>query len=114
MNLGRTGKIAMAELRAWLMKLGFVNAQTLLQSGNLVLRGGSLTGVALEQHLEPEADKRLGLQTDFFDRTVKEWGRGHCAQSVSRGGEKRCVAFGRSRAKECGDRFASEGVGNRD
>jgi uncharacterized protein (DUF1697 family) len=72
-NLGRTGKIAMAELRAWLMKLGFVNAQTLLQNGNLVLRGGSLTGVALEQHLEPEAEKRLGLQTDFFDRTVEEW-----------------------------------------
>jgi uncharacterized protein (DUF1697 family) len=72
-NLGRIGKIAMADLRAWLMKLGFVNAQTLLQSGNLVFRGGSLTGVALEQHLEREAGKRLGLQTDFFVRTVKEW-----------------------------------------
>jgi uncharacterized protein (DUF1697 family) len=72
-NLGRTGKIAMADLRAWLKKLGFVNAQTLLQSGNLVFRGGSLTGAALEQHLEREAEKRLGLQTDFFVRTVKEW-----------------------------------------
>ncbi len=44
------------------MKLGFVNARTLLQSGNLVFRGGSLTGAALEQHLEREAGKRLGLQ----------------------------------------------------
>ena len=63
----------MADLRAWLMKLGFVNAQTLLQSGNLVFRGGSLNGAALEQHLEREAEKRLGLQTDFFVRTAKDW-----------------------------------------
>ena len=72
-NVGGTGKIAMADVRAWLMKLGFVNAQTLLQSGNLVFCGGSLTGAALEQHLEREAEKRLGLQTDFFVRTVNEW-----------------------------------------
>jgi len=72
-NLGRIGKIAMADLRSWVMKLGFVKAQTLLQSGNLVFRGGSLTDAALEQHLEREAEKRLGLQTDFFVRTVKEW-----------------------------------------
>jgi len=72
-NVGGTSKIAMADLRAWLMKLRFVNAQTLLQSGNLVFRGGSLTGAALEQHLEREAEKRLGLQTDFFVRTVEEW-----------------------------------------
>jgi uncharacterized protein (DUF1697 family) len=72
-NVGRTSKIAMADLRAWLTKLGFVNAQTLLQSGNLVLRGGSLTGAALEQHFKREAEKLLGLQTDFFVRTAKEW-----------------------------------------
>jgi uncharacterized protein (DUF1697 family) len=71
-NVGGTGKIAMADLRAWLTKLGFANAQTLLQSGNLVFRGGSLTGAALEQHLEREAEKWLGLQTDFFVRTVEE------------------------------------------
>jgi uncharacterized protein (DUF1697 family) len=71
-NVGRTGKIAMADLRAWLTKLGFVNTQTLLQSGNLVFGGGPLTGAALEQDLEREAEKRLGLQTDFFIRTVKE------------------------------------------
>ena len=65
-NVGRTGKIAMADLRAWVTKLGFVNAQTLLQSGNLVFRGGSLNSAALEQHLEREAEKRLGLQTVFF------------------------------------------------
>jgi uncharacterized protein (DUF1697 family) len=63
----------MADLRAWAMKLGFVKAQTLLQSGNVVFRGGSLTGAALEQPLEREAEKRLRLQTDFFVRTVKEW-----------------------------------------
>jgi uncharacterized protein (DUF1697 family) len=72
-NLGSIGKIAMSDLRAWLMKLGFVDVQTLLQSGNLVFRGGSLSGAALEQHLEREAEKGLRLRTDFFVRTVKEW-----------------------------------------
>ena len=72
-NLGSIGKIAMADLRAWLMKLGFVDVQTLLQSGNLVFRGGSLSGAALEEHLEREAEKGLRLRTDFFVRTAKEW-----------------------------------------
>ena len=72
-NVGGSGKIAMADLHAWLMKLGFVNPETLLQSGNVLFRGGSLTGAALEQQLEREAEKRLGLQTDFFVRTIEEW-----------------------------------------
>jgi uncharacterized protein (DUF1697 family) len=72
-NVGGTGKIAMADLRLWLGKLGFADAQTLLQSGNAVFRGPEGEAAALEARLEREAKKRLALETDFFVRSAEEW-----------------------------------------
>jgi uncharacterized protein (DUF1697 family) len=63
----------MGDLRDLVTHLGFVDVRSLLQSGNLVFRGGARTGERLERLLEAEADKRLGLQTDFFVRTPEEW-----------------------------------------
>jgi uncharacterized protein (DUF1697 family) len=65
--------IAMAELRAWFAKLGFSDPRTLLQSGNAVIRGPGPTGAKLEQLLETDAKKTLGVETDFFVRTATEW-----------------------------------------
>ena len=65
--------VAMADLRAWLEKLGFSDVKTLLQSGNLVFGGGRRRGAALEAFLEAEATKRLKLTTDFIVRTPAEW-----------------------------------------
>ena len=72
-NLAGVNKVSMADLRELLVGLGFTDAQTLLQSGNVVFSGGSKTTTALEQTLERAAAKQLGLQTDFFVRTAKEW-----------------------------------------
>ena len=72
-NLGGHKPVAMTDLRDWLTRLGFTDPRSLLQSGNLVFRGGSRTGARLEGFLEAEAKKRLGLETDFFVRTVQEW-----------------------------------------
>ncbi len=72
-NLPGHNKIGMAELRDLLVGLGFKDAQTLLQSGNLVFSGGAKTTEALEQALERAAAKRFGLETDFFVRTAQEW-----------------------------------------
>lgn len=72
-NLGPHNKIAMADLKALLAGLGFPDAQTLLQSGNVVFSGGTTTTAALEQTLEHAAATRLGLRTDFFVRSAKEW-----------------------------------------
>ncbi|HTP82908.1 MAG TPA: DUF1697 domain-containing protein [Alphaproteobacteria bacterium] len=72
-NVGGTGKIAMADLRTWLAGLGFAGVQTLLQSGNLVFRGGARAGVGLERFLEDKARGNLGLDTDFFVRNPVEW-----------------------------------------
>lgn len=72
-NVGGHSKVAMADLRAFVAGLGFEDAQTLLQTGNLVFRGGARSGAALERLLETEAKKRLDLQTDFLVRTAQEW-----------------------------------------
>lgn len=72
-NLGSHGKVAMAELRRLLEGLGFGDVRTLLNSGNVVFDGGRKSGAALEALLEAECPKQLGLRTDFFVRTAKEW-----------------------------------------
>ena len=71
-NVGGTGKVAMADLRAMLVELGFEAPQSLLQSGNLVFRCRP-TGAALEALLETETRKRLGLAADILVRTAAEW-----------------------------------------
>ncbi|HXQ81689.1 MAG TPA: DUF1697 domain-containing protein [Opitutaceae bacterium] len=71
-NVAGNRMVAMADLRALLAKLGLEDARSLLQSGNLVFRSGARPG-ALERLLEAEAERRLGLRTDFFVRTADEW-----------------------------------------
>src|SRR5712692_7436669 len=72
-NVGGNKLVAMADLRNLLTQLGFADAQSLLQSGNLVFRADARTGADLERLLGAEAEKRLNLQTDFFVRTADEW-----------------------------------------
>ena len=72
-NLPGHNKIGMADLKAFVIGLGFTDAQTLLQSGNIVFSGGTRTTTSLEQTLERAAAKQLGLETDFIVRTAKEW-----------------------------------------
>jgi len=72
-NVGGHAKVAMSDLRDFVAALGFADVQSLLQTGNLVFRGGHKTDSALERLLETEAGNRLDLQTDFFVRTAEEW-----------------------------------------
>ncbi|MDF2697826.1 MAG: hypothetical protein K0S65_6209 [Labilithrix sp.] len=71
-NLGKTGKLAMAGLRDLLAELKLADVKTLLQSGNAVFstRGASAT---LEKKLESACAARFGLKTEVFVRTAKEW-----------------------------------------
>jgi uncharacterized protein (DUF1697 family) len=71
-NVGGNRKVAMSDLRSFLAKLGLADAQSLLQSGNLVFRSSTRPG-ELERLLEAEAERRLGLRTNFFVRTAEEW-----------------------------------------
>lgn len=72
-NVGGHQKVTMADLRDMATHLGLSEAQTLLQSGNLVFRADARPAVQLEHMLEAEAIKRLALQSDFMVRTAEEW-----------------------------------------
>lgn len=73
-NLGSHNKVVMADLCAMLGRLKLSGARSLLQSGNVVFDAGSATPRALEKKLEAEAKRSLGVETEFFVRTAKEWG----------------------------------------
>jgi uncharacterized protein (DUF1697 family) len=71
-NLGPHKKVSMSDLRELATGLGFANPRTLLNSGNLVLEA-SATPAKLEEVLETEAKKKLGLETEFMVRSAKQW-----------------------------------------
>ena len=72
-NVGGRKPLMMAELRHLLTELGFINARSLLQSGNLVFQSNARKGTDLEDFLEVEAAERIDLHTDFLVRTGEEW-----------------------------------------
>lgn len=72
-NLGSHNRIAMAELRAMLEKVGCEDPRTLIVSGNVVFRNASASSDKVERMLEAASTKHLGVTTDYFVRSVKEW-----------------------------------------
>ncbi len=73
-NVGGHKPVAMSDLTRMLAGLGLSDARSLLQSGNLVFRRDSRGEADLvELLLEKEARNRLGLETDFFVRSAREW-----------------------------------------
>lgn len=72
-NVGGSGKIAMAQLKAFCEGFGLRNPRTLLQTGNLVFETDDAVGAALERRLACAAAERLGLQTDFLVRSAADW-----------------------------------------
>jgi uncharacterized protein (DUF1697 family) len=72
-NLGSHKPIAMSALRDFIANLSFTDARTSLQTGNVVFRGKARSTGELEHLLEIEAKARLGLDTDFFVRSAKDW-----------------------------------------
>ncbi len=72
-NVSGHNKVAMADLRGMAEGMGFSNARTLLQSGNLVFEAAAMKGSALEAKLEAESQKELGVTVDYIVRTSAEW-----------------------------------------
>lgn len=72
-NIGGHNRVAMADLRELLKRVGLEDARSLLQSGNLVFRSKGRTVAQLERLLETETKKSLSLEVDFFVRTAEEW-----------------------------------------
>jgi uncharacterized protein (DUF1697 family) len=64
--------LAMSALRDYASALGLADPRTLLQSGNLIFRSAGKKPAELERLLEREAEKRLGVTTDFLVRSERE------------------------------------------
>jgi uncharacterized protein (DUF1697 family) len=62
----------MSDFVAFLTDLGALEPQTLLQSGNFVFRAEG-TAEFWEQKIQSDAGAKLGLQTEFYVRSVKDW-----------------------------------------
>ena len=72
-NLGSHNKMAMSDLRAMCGAIGLADARTLLLSGNVVFRSSISSTEKLEGLLEAASTSHLGVTTDYFVRTAKEW-----------------------------------------
>ena len=72
-NVGGNKKIAMAELRPMVESLGFADARTLLQSGNLLFTAKAQPMEKLERTLESATEKNLGVQCSYLVRDASEW-----------------------------------------
>jgi uncharacterized protein (DUF1697 family) len=72
-NVGGRNAVAMSALCDLIGGLGFDGARSLLQSGNLVFASAKKKGATLEQALEAETVKRLGLSVDYLVRSAEEW-----------------------------------------
>lgn len=70
-NLGSSRRVAMADLRDLLTKLGYGDVRTYLQSGNLVLTSDSPSD-RLARELEEQIATNLGVDTKVIVRTRDE------------------------------------------
>ena len=73
-NVGGSGPLPMADLRAHLAAAGFDEVSTLIASGNVLLTS-DLAGPALEARLEAELQARFGLATNVMVRDLAAWTR---------------------------------------
>lgn len=72
-NVGGRG-LLMTDLKAAIDRLGYRDARTLLQSGNIVFRASSRDDpTRIEERLERDLQTRLGLQSAVFVRNRGEW-----------------------------------------
>ncbi len=73
-NVGGTGKLAMADFRAVMKKLGYQNIETYIQSGNAVFDAGK-PAAAVARELAAALEKHTGAPVGVILRTHEELGR---------------------------------------
>ena len=73
-NVGGTGKLAMADFRAVMKKLGYQNIATYIQSGNAVF-DASKSAAAVAKELAAALEKHMGAPVGVILRTHEELGR---------------------------------------
>ncbi len=71
-NVGPHKRMKMEKLRACCEALGFKNARTYIQSGNIVFEAGKLTSYAAAKKMEAQIVKDFGFPADVIARTGEE------------------------------------------
>src|SRR5215831_2082259 len=71
-NVGKAKRIAMADLRTLLGKLGYTEVVTLLNSGNAVFTGDSATGSEHAARIRDAVSRRLGVDALVIVKSAKE------------------------------------------
>jgi uncharacterized protein (DUF1697 family) len=85
-NVGKAKRIAMADLRALLGKLGFTDVQTLLNSGNAVFTGDAEPPAKLAARIQQAVLKKLGVDALVIIKSGKD------VAGIIAGNELRAVA----------------------
>ena len=70
-NVGGTGKLAMKDLSALCVELGFAEVRTYIQSGNVIFQS-RLSEPAIRSKLEQALTEKLGKPVDVVLRTAAE------------------------------------------
>lgn len=71
-NVGRTNRISMSELRTVMHKSGYVGVKTYLQSGNLVLRSAAATHYEVKSQLEELISTEFRLLVTVLVRSAPQ------------------------------------------
>ncbi len=71
-NVGKAKRIAMADLRKLLEKLGYTNVRTLLNSGNAVFTGAAATPAKLADSIRAAVSKQLGVDALVLVKRAKD------------------------------------------
>ncbi len=74
-NVGGRNRLPMADLRSIAAKLGFADAATYLQSGNLVLPDVARDSAEVAAALTAEIRSDFGLEVPVIIRNAQEWAR---------------------------------------
>ncbi len=71
-NVGKAKRIAMADLRVLLAKLGYTNVATLLNSGNAVFTGDTAPAAKHADRIRQAVLKKTGIDALVIVKSVKE------------------------------------------
>lgn len=71
-NVGGRGRLAMADLRACVSRLGHEDVATHIQSGNVVFSSATRSAETLAAALEEAVERDLGLRTAVMVRTLDQ------------------------------------------
>ena len=103
-NVGKAKRIAMADLRTLLEKLGYTDVRTLLNSGNAVFSAASATPARLAEAIRAAVAKQLGVDALVLvkraqdiaaiveDRTLEKLATDHSRLLVAMTPETRALA----------------------